>query len=72
MMMYIVYRHDEGDDDDAWMMNIYCPSMTKGSNSQITQIWESNFFLLDLAYSTSIPFLNCWLDTQNLKVPGKK
>ena len=43
----------------------YCPTLTKGSNWQITQIWESYVFRLDLAYSTSIPILeqkhsSCW------------
>ena len=43
----------------------YCPAMTKGSKSQITQICESDVFRLDLAYFTSIPSLeqkhsSCW------------
>ena len=42
-----------------------CPTLTKGSKWQITQIWESDIFRLDLAYSTSIPSLeqkdsSCW------------
>ena len=32
-----------------------CPTLTKGSNRQITQIWESDVFRLDLAYSI-LPF----------------
>ena len=35
--------------------DLYCPTLTKGSKSQITQIWESDVFRFDLAYSTSIP-----------------
>ena len=46
-------------------LSAYCPTLTKGSNSQTTQIWESDVFRLDLAYSTSIPSLkqkhsSCW------------
>ena len=42
-----------------------CHTLTKVSKSQITQIWESDVFRLDLAYSTSIPSLeqkhsSCW------------
>ena len=32
-----------------------CPTLTKGSKWLITQIWESDVFRLDLAYSTSNP-----------------
>ena len=43
---------------------LLCPTLTKGSNSQITQIWESDVFRLDLAYSTSIrsrqKHSSCW------------
>ena len=44
---------------------LYFPTLTKGSKWQITQIWESDVFRLDLAYSTSIPSLkqkhsSCW------------
>ena len=43
----------------------YCPTLTKGSKWQITQIWESDVFRLDLACSTSIPSFeqklsSCW------------
>ena len=37
--------------------SIICPTLTKGSNLRITQIWESDVFRLDLACSTSIPSL---------------
>ena len=30
---------------------LFCPTLTKGSNWQITQIWESDVFRLDLVYS---------------------
>ena len=51
-----------------WQYVVYelcCPTLTKGSNWQITQIWESVVCRLDLAYSTSIPSLeqkpsSCW------------
>ena len=41
------------------------PYSDKRSNWQITQIWQSDVFRLDLAYSTSIPSLkqkhsSCW------------
>ena len=36
---------------------VFCPTLTKGSNWQITQIWESDIFRLDLAYFSSIPSL---------------
>ena len=44
---------------------LYSPTLTKGSNWQITQIWESDVFTLNLAYSKSIPSLeqkhsSCW------------
>ena len=45
--------------------DVFCPTLTKGSNWQITQIRESDVFRLDLACSTSIPSLeqkhsSCW------------
>ena len=44
---------------------IFCPTLTKGSKWQITQIWESDVFRLDVAYSASNPSLeqkhsSCW------------
>ena len=41
-------------------LKLCCPTLTKGSNWQITQIWESDVFRLDLAYSTCIPSLEHW------------
>ena len=45
----------------VWIIFVFlytaCPTLTKGSNWQITQIWESNVFRLDLAYSVSVPSL---------------
>ena len=48
-----------------WLLNHYCPTLTKGSKWQIIQIWENCVFRLDLAYSTSSPSLeqkhsSCW------------
>ena len=44
---------------------LYCLTLTKGSKWQITQIWESDVFRLDIAYSTSNPSFeqkhsSCW------------
>ena len=44
---------------------LFCPTLTKWSKWQITQIWESDVFRLVLAYSTSNPSLEqkhsfCW------------
>ena len=44
---------------------LYCPTLTKGSKSQITQIWDTDILRLDLARSTSRPSLgqkhsSCW------------
>ena len=44
---------------------LFCPTLTKGSKSQIIQICESDVFRFELAYSTSIPSLeqkhsSCW------------
>ena len=46
-------------------LKLCCPTLTKGSNWQITHIWESDVFRLDLSYFTSIPNLEqkhstCW------------
>ena len=48
-----------------YQLTLYRPTLTKGSNWQITQIWESDVFRLGLEYSTSIPSLeqkhsSCW------------
>ena len=42
-----------------------CPTLTKGSKWQITHIWESDIFRLDLAFSTFSPSVeqkhsSCW------------
>ena len=49
----------------AHYLQEFCPTLTKGSKWHINQIWESDVFTLDLAYSTSIPSLeqkhsSCW------------
>ena len=44
---------------------VYCPTLTKGSKWQITQIWDSNVFILDWACSITRPSIelkhsSCW------------
>ena len=55
-------NQDDPPEDDG---KPYCPTLTKGSKWQVIEIWESDVFRSDLAYSTSNPSLeqklsSCW------------
>ena len=57
LFCFIKYNKSSNGRNGHWnILHVFCPTLTKGSKSQITQIWESDVFRLDfIAYSTSIP-----------------